>query len=260
MDIYNLSSINLSLKNSRSLMKKIHYFEEIDSTNTHLKNNLSNYRTGDIILAESQTMGRGRNNRKWYSKKSQGLYFSILLKNTMDLHELNFLSLLAATSINRVLQKMGFTCKIKWPNDIYINDKKICGILIENIMDSNINNTIIGIGINVNTDSFDDQLKDRASSLYLESNRQKFNSYKILYRILKSLEEDILTYMTNMDTSDFIDYIKSNSMNLGRTISLNLSGELITGILLDILPDGSIKILDKNNHSLVINYGEIINH
>lgn len=256
MDNLSIDRLNQKLKNSESLFNKIHYFSNLDSTNSHVKKNLPVYNTGDIILADMQTEGRGRQGKKWVSSSGEGLYFSILLKNNWNLKKLNFLTLVIATSIDKALKDLGFNSEIKWPNDIYINDRKVAGVLVENIIDS-FNNTIIGIGVNINNRSFNPELIDKATSLYLES--ESIIREEVLDSILTNLGEDIISYTTDFNTYPFVQYIKSNSFNLNKKISIHIGDKRIYGILTDILMDGSVVIKDKKNNIHILNYGEIIN-
>lgn len=257
MDRYDIEKLNLQIKNLNGLFKEIHFFPEIDSTNSHFKNNLNRYNSGDIIFADMQSEGRGRQNRKWISNAKDGLYFSILLKNSWDLKAVNLLTLIFAVSINRTLKNLGFNSKIKWPNDIFINNKKVAGILTENIV-TTFNNTIIGIGININNKFFNSELSERATSLYLESDSENIGKAKVLYSILKNLSTDINSYTVDFNTESFIQYIRSNSLNLNKDITIRTGEKEVHGRLKDILNDGSILIIDKKNHSHIFNYGEII--
>ena len=129
-------------------MKELH-FESVDSTNTYLKQNYNNLENFTFVSADNQTQGRGRNNRKWISS-NDSLLFSLLLKDKKYFDYVNTISILSAYSIVQVLQDYGINnLSIKWPNDVYVNDSKISGILLESISSTNIECLIVGIGINV---------------------------------------------------------------------------------------------------------------
>lgn len=256
MDKNDIGDINLNLGISSSILKRIHHFPSLDSTNSYLKRNLDKYSSGDIVLADLQSQGKGRMGRAWSSDSKGGLYFSILLKNKWDLRDLNFITLLLATSIDRALKNLGFNSLIKWPNDIYLHGKKLAGILVENIIKEE-NNTILGMGINVNNKDFKADLLDKATSLYLEGG--PVDKKALFASILENLDQDLETYSQDFKKENFVNYIKENSLNLNKDIKLQVADKIIQGRMEDILADGSLKILDKNNHSHLLNYGEIIN-
>ena len=135
-------------------MKQIH-FEVIDSTNTYLKSNYQNLENLTFVSSDYQTQGKGRSNRKWEASKDN-LLFSLLLKDKRYFEQTNVISILSAFTILQVLQDYGLTdVSIKWPNDVYVKDKKICGILLEAKSTNDIECLIIGVGVNVNQKEFD---------------------------------------------------------------------------------------------------------
>lgn len=134
-------------------MNKIH-FELIDSTNAYLKKNYQSLENLTFVSANIQTQGKGRLDRKWDSNENN-LLFSILLKDPKYFEFTNTISIVSAYTILRVLQDYGLNdVSIKWPNDVYVGDKKICGILLEAITHTNIECLIIGVGVNVNQTEF----------------------------------------------------------------------------------------------------------
>ena len=141
------------------------HFESIDSTNTYLKNNYQYLDDLTFVSAGNQTQGKGRNNRTWYSENNN-LLFSLLIKNDLYFDKTNDISIIAAYSILEVLRECNIEdVGIKWPNDVYVGDKKICGILLEAISKSNIECLIIGVGINVNQLKFDNNYIHEATSM-----------------------------------------------------------------------------------------------
>ena len=129
-------------------------FEELDSTNNYAKNNIAILNDGDVIFAKKQTKGRGRMNRAWTSA-SGNLTFTIVIKDKFLLSKFDSLSLLSSSAIFNVLSKYTSFASIKWPNDVYIKDKKISGILLEGAStEDGLSYLLIGIGININISSF----------------------------------------------------------------------------------------------------------
>ncbi|MGN1295944.1 MAG: biotin--[acetyl-CoA-carboxylase] ligase, partial [Bacilli bacterium] len=159
-------------------------FDELDSTNNYAKNNIAILNDGDVIFAKKQTAGRGRMNRAW-SSSDGNLTFTIVIKEKFLLNKFDCLSLLSASAIFNVLSSYTSNVSIKWPNDVYVNDKKICGILLEGASSAEgLSYLIIGIGVNLNKKSFDEELKDKATSLYLQTNKC-YDVIQILKQILK---------------------------------------------------------------------------
>jgi len=143
----------------------------VDSTNNYLKNLTSNSEPlpeGTVIMAEHQFAGRGQRDSVWHAEAGKNLTFSLLLRPGFISVEKQFvLNMLVSVALNNVLLKyLPVGLSIKWPNDIYVNDRKIGGVLIENvIVGSNIKQSIIGIGLNINQSVFDDDLKSKTISI-----------------------------------------------------------------------------------------------
>ena len=134
-------------------MNKIH-FKEIDSTNTWLKENYRTLEDMTSVSARLQTAGRGRRGRSWESQEGN-LYLSLLLKDEKCLRHVDAISTVSAYLILKVLEGYGIKdLGIKWPNDIYVKDEKICGILLESVSTDRLECLIIGIGLNVNQKEF----------------------------------------------------------------------------------------------------------
>ncbi|MFI3295200.1 MAG: biotin--[acetyl-CoA-carboxylase] ligase [Rikenellaceae bacterium] len=142
---------------------KITKFDELDSTNSEAAR--GDYRHGDIVTAQWQSQGRGQRGNRWVSKAGDNLMFSLVIEpKEITVYEQFRVSLLASLSASDAIGVMGVECKLKWPNDLYVGDKKIGGILIEhNSMGEYISRSIIGIGINVNQEEFDRNLPNPTS-------------------------------------------------------------------------------------------------
>ena len=131
-------------------MHNLHHFKTLESTNDYAKAHYAKLPSGSVILADVQTKGRGRFNREWHSG-SGGLWFSIILHHRHP--EKSFLlTFAAAASVACAIKELGLAASVKWPNDVYVGGKKVCGILTENVMCGRETVSIIGIGINVNND------------------------------------------------------------------------------------------------------------
>lgn len=143
----------------------VYYFDVVDSTNSQAKY-AENVPDKSLFIAERQKAGRGRRGRVWSSPAGCGIWMTIYLKPDILPDDISKLTLLAGLAVSRAIS--GST--IKWPNDVLIGNKKVCGILTEAIADnSEIKCVVVGIGINVNTETFPDELIDKATSLFLET-------------------------------------------------------------------------------------------
>jgi BirA family biotin operon repressor/biotin-[acetyl-CoA-carboxylase] ligase len=166
------------------------HLESISSTNDYAKEIASKSENGTIVVSEEQTSGRGRLGRKWVSEKGQGLWMSIILKPELTPQSSVKLTQVAAVSVvNAIIETIELNASIKWPNDIIINGKKICGILTEmNAELDRVNYVIVGIGLNVNMNKFPDDLKNKATSLFIETGK-KIDRKKLTALIINNFEK-----------------------------------------------------------------------
>ena len=192
-------------------MKQIH-FESVDSTNTYLKQNYKQLENFTFVSADIQTQGRGRNNRKWDSDNNN-LLFSLLIKDKNILKKVNEVSIISAYIIIKVLQEYGIDdLSIKWPNDVYAGNKKICGILLESISTNELECLIVGVGVNVNQSEFD--LDYNATSMNIINNTDidisslKKNVYSKFESFLNSVSSGSDYYL---EISKY-DYLKNKEV------------------------------------------------
>lgn len=146
----------------------------VGSTNDYLKQNHAQLSSFQAVLAEEQTAGKGRLGRSWIAKKGDALNLSILIKPRDFIEETQALSLLCGLSVAEVIAAAtGLQPGIKWPNDVLIGTKKICGILVENLFPGDGVCTVIGIGINANNEAFPEEIAEKATSLYRETGQRQ---------------------------------------------------------------------------------------
>jgi len=257
-DLLNKSEL-LSLIKTSIIGKNIIHFDDIDSTNVKAKelaqNNIEN---GSIIIAEKQTLGSGRFNRKWVSPIG-GLWFSLVLRPTIPPTEAPKITQIAAASIYKTLMDLNIISTIKWPNDILLNDKKLCGILAEMKCDmDSVHYLILGVGMNINIteNDFDESIKPTATSLKIEFNRN-FERSKILSEFLNHFEILYNKFLNNLDLSETISICKSHSNIFGkqaRLITYN-SEEIVTCISLS--DAGDLIVRDSLGNEKAVLTGEI---
>ena len=155
---------------------EILWHKSVDSTNSEVRRHISSLDNLSVVAAGSQSAGRGQGDHRWHSEPGENLTFSLLLKFP-PLREMNVCNVLLLTemityALREFLASEGITARIKWPNDIYVGDLKICGILIENILDgSNVSASIIGVGLNLNQTDFPSDIPNPTSVSLLTGRR-----------------------------------------------------------------------------------------
>lgn len=227
----------------------IRVFETLDSTNNEAKRLAVGGVTGPVlILAEEQTAGRGRLGRSFYSPAGTGLYLTLLYRTPDSLAKTVPVTSAAAVAVTEAIETL--TEKrpgIKWVNDVYLDGKKICGILTEAVTDmesGDVQNVIIGIGLNVSTDAFPAELRERAASLFpVGVSRNRFAA---------GIASRLLHYAKELDKKTFLTSYRSHSILTGREITYRrgevLHGGTVIGIgddcgLMVRRPDGNVEVL-----------------
>ena len=188
--------------------RRIH-FSEIDSTNTYLKKNYLVYKNLSFVDASYQKKGKGRLGRSWEAKKDESLMFSVLIKDKKLLQNASILSLVAGSAVFKYLQQIGLKkVSIKWPNDIYVDGKKICGILLESVSHKEIDAVVIGIGLNVNQETFPEDFYRTPTSIRLETG-STMDLGEIKKDLYKTIKEEIISLKEG--TSDYLKVINDNN-------------------------------------------------
>lgn len=237
--------------------REIITLESIDSTQNFIKKLAGEGAPeGTLVIALEQKLGRGRMNRRWFSPKG-GLWFSLLLRPPFPPREMYKLTLLFGVAVARSLRIYGIEPLLKWPNDLLVNDKKICGILLEGDVEADrVNYVAVGIGINANfsIDCLPEEVRRNATSLFEVLNR-RIDRAELLCEVLKNSEELYLHTIEN-GFSYVISLWKSLS-SFGKTVEVRLFNESIRGIAVDIDEDGSL-ILNENGKLRKIYSGDVI--
>ena len=233
-------------------MKTIH-FETIDSTNTYLKENYEKLDNFTFVSADFQSAGRGRNNRNWKSEKGENLLFSLLIKDKALIDKFSSLSVISAFSIIKALNLEHLS--IKWPNDIYYMDSKLCGILLEAVTRNEIECLIIGIGLNVNQREFVGEYKRTPTSLYKITNQTQ-DMRLLKEKIFNQIYSD---FMKVKEGYDFYNDIKEYDYLKDRKVYAEINNEVQQIKVLGIDSDYSLKVL-KDNETYNLSSGEITFH
>lgn len=245
--------------NTINIGRNIMYYKEIDSTNNKAKELALTSPKGTVIISELQASGRGRLGRSWYSPFGKGIYMSTILKPDVDPIDASKITQVAAAALCESFNTLGIKSYIKWPNDIIVNNKKVCGILTEMDAELNkINYIVLGIGINVNMekDSFPEDINTIASSLKAESGMH-INRQKLVSTILNNFEILYNEYLNKKSISSSIKICRENSILLGKEIKIINGNKISQGIAMDIDDEGLLIVKDSNDNLNKIISGEV---
>ncbi len=247
MDIEYLKSV----VSDTSFAENIHYFPSIDSTNIAAKDLAS--KIDDryaVVIADRQTAGRGRKDRKWYSPEGEGVYASFLIKPMGD--KINFFSYVmlgCLAVVNAVEKCYGEKAEIKWPNDIMISGKKCAGVLTESVLKGDaVEYVICGIGVNVNTSQFEDGYLHPPTSLFLEYGK-KTKIETFAGELINSLYSCCEKLFGN-ESNPLFDYYRECSLCINKRVKIVDDENVIVGVAENIdengylfirTPEGSLK-------------------
>ena len=234
--------------------------KEVDSTNNFLKNLLSNSKPlpeGTVIMAENQFAGRGQQDNQWHAEPGKNLTFSLLLKPTF-LGVLNQFDLTRAISLgvfDTLRPIMGDGLKIKWPNDIYYGDKKLGGMLIENMVQGGqIKNSIIGIGINVNQENFP------AGASNATSVKQILHGDYDLRKLLSEICSHIEAWYLNLKAGK-VSFVRNEYLNrlywLNESSMFKTQSGVLEGAIINVKDNGLLIVQNNNGEELEFSLKEI---
>lgn len=246
--------------NTRFIGRNIIHFDTINSTNSKAKQLADTIEAdGTILISEEQTNGRGRLGRSWVSPKFKGVWMSIVLKPDLNPMEAVKLTQIAAAAVVEASRVLGIKTQVKWPNDIVINGKKVCGILTEMSAElTRINYVVVGIGINVNIDDVDfpEAIKDIATSLKLEI-KASVNRQELVGRILNNFEELYVKFIGQNDIKTSLDICRENSALLGKNIIIIKRDGNVEAKALDIDEEGRLLVQYKDGTEEYVISGEV---
>ncbi len=265
--VYNQSEIESLLK-TRWAGRTLVFLDEIDSTNSEVRRLAEKGAPeGTLVVAELQNAGKGRRGRSWVSPKGSGIWMSFLLRPTFEPFHASMLTLVAALAVEEGIRRItGLETVIKWPNDIVADGKKICGILTEMSTDvDSIQHVAVGIGINVNTPEFPEEIRDIAASLKLLCGRE-INRAALVAEVMEAWEKYYEIFLKTLDFSALQETYNARLVNLGREVKvLAGKGDYIgisrginqTGELLVELSDGTIREVMSGEVSVRGVYGYV---
>lgn len=256
-DILSSYSIKQHLKNPHL---DISVFSSVTSTNTILKEMAEQgAKEGTVIIAEEQTAGRGRTGKQFYSPKGTGIYISILLRPDIPAEESLFLTTSAAVATARAIEDVSDKrALIKWVNDIYLEDKKTCGILTEgafNVEIGKLDYAIVGIGINVciPDGGFPDNIKDIATAIF-DKQTDSINKRSIL---IANLLDYFMEYYKDFKSKSYVKEYIERSMIIGKTITVIEGSKTSVAKAIDIDKNCRLKVQFEDGTTKWLSSGEV---
>ena len=237
--------------------KTVHFARETDSTNLWIKRLAKEGAPeGTLALAEFQSAGRGRLGRSWEVPEGTSVMMSILLRPKFEPQYAPMLTLVMGMAVAKAVKSLGFDVSIKWPNDVVVSHKKICGILTEmGVRDGKIDYAVIGVGINVNIREFPEEMADKATSLYLESGR-KFDRSQIPGLVMEAFEEYYEKFAATCDLSGLKEEYESILANYNQPVRV-LAKEPYEGVARGITDGGELLVEKTDGTIVAVSAGEV---
>ncbi|NLJ40661.1 MAG: biotin--[acetyl-CoA-carboxylase] ligase [Clostridiales bacterium] len=243
----------LATMRTQAMGRNIEIYETIGSTNTRAKElALKGAPEGTLIIAETQTVGKGRLGRGWLSTRKKGIWMSLILRPDIPPVQSPGITTAAAVAVRGALAKIsGLDIGIKWPNDIILDGKKVCGILTEMHADlDRIHYIVVGVGINANQerDDFPEGLISTATSLKIALNH-KVDRREIIALTMEEIERLYFSYIKNDNFKDILEESRLFSVTLGRKVKIIGKDTEFEGFALDFDVDGSLLV--KRNDGII---------
>lgn len=232
--------------------------QTVTSTNTIAKSMAGNgAKEGTVIIAREQTEGRGRMGRSFYSPSSTGIYLSIILRPTLSLEDSLLITTGTAVAVAKAIDIVaGVDASIKWVNDIFVGEKKVCGILTEaslNFESGGLEYAIVGIGVNVSTNTFPDNLQSIAGSIFGEKPENSPVTSILVAEILNNISE----CMSSLTDKRYLEEYRKRSLLIGKDILVIKGNETITAKAVEIDEKARLVVEYENNTHEALSSGEV---
>ncbi|MCD8083623.1 MAG: biotin--[acetyl-CoA-carboxylase] ligase [Clostridiales bacterium] len=257
-DVLSESEIRSALR-SRWAGQNLIFLDRVDSTNREIRRLADQGAPeGTLAVAEIQTAGKGRRGRTWNSPCGSGIWMSLLLRPKFLPKHASLLTLLAAMAVGRgIRETTGLDCKIKWPNDLVLGGKKLCGILTEMATEEDtICYCVVGIGINVNTEEFPEDIRQTATSLYLETGATVRRA-PVINAVMCAWEEYYEKYQETLDMSLLIDEYSEHLINRNSQVRVLAPGHEYNGISRGINEAGELLVETEDGQIHTVLSGEV---
>ena len=237
--------------------RRIHCYDTTDSTmDVAQRLAAAGEPEGSVVFAEGQGRGRGRMGRTWISPKGKGIYCSVILRPQLQLTEISKITLVAAVAVARAVEQgTGLKPEIKWPNDLLIGGKKLCGILTElNAELNRVNYVVVGIGMNVNTPG--DKLPAHGTSLMRELG-EKVDRLELARQLLAQLDKTYAQFIKE-GMSPVLEQWRGFAGFLGRRVRVAVEGRVLDGQALDVDPSGALLVRMDTGLVESVSAGEVL--
>ena len=252
-----------SLMDTQWAGRNIVYYDSVDSTNLRIKQmGDEGAPEGTLAVADKQTAGRGRRGRSWDSPSGSSIYMSLLLRPKIEPDQAPMLTLVMALSVAEGIMDCGDSCgnpdvKIKWPNDIIINGKKLVGILTEMSAEIDyINHVVIGVGINVNLWEFPEEMQDKATSLLLEGGHE-YDRNQVIALVMKYFEINYEKFVQTCDFAHLLDDYHRILANLNQPVRVIDGDRSFEGICRGIDEKGELLVEKQDKEVVKVSAGEV---
>ncbi len=235
----------------------IHHLPSVGSTNDYLKA-LDDAGPLTVVVADEQTAGRGRRERRWHSSAGEGLYFSLLLRPPQSMVSIQMISLLSGIAVAEALVGLGVSnVDIKWPNDVLIGDRKVCGILSEGASSGRLApRVIVGIGVNLNHSVFPPELSEVATSVLIATGRTA-DKMEFLDQVLCRIADWYEVWTSGGVASIISRWEELSSYAFGQQVKVTTDGEEFNGTTNGLSPSGGLLIRESNGHLRSVLAGEV---
>lgn len=255
--MYNQESI-LKKITTKWAGKTVHFAPETDSTNEWAKRlSQDGAPHGTLAVAEFQSAGKGRLGRSWQAPVGSSVMMSLLLKPEFEPQYASMLTVVMGLSVAQAVKNLKTEASIKWPNDVVVSRKKICGILTEMRLDGmKIRDVVIGVGINVNLREVPEELKDKATSLYLETGK-KYDRVQVLSLVMDKFEKNYEKFIQTCDLSGLIDEYNELLANRNQPVRILDKLNPWEGTALGINEQGELLVRDEKGEIRIVRAGEV---
>lgn len=243
--------------NDLNFFSNLQVFNTIQSTNDEAKlQAITNKANGICIISEEQTAGKGRLGRSFYSPAKSGIYMSVILRLGYDIEQNLLITSAVSVAVCRAISKIcNIECNIKWVNDIYIKNKKVCGILTEATFDfesKSLDYIIVGIGINVHSTAYPEELQDIVTALS-EHTSEPILRCNLIAQILNELQ----IVVNDLTDKTFLTDYKNKSCVIGEKINVITPNQTYLATAIDINDNGNLIVKNDSNEEIILNSGEI---
>lgn len=240
------------------IVREVHLVESTGSTNDlALRMARDGAKEGLLVLTEEQTAGRGRLGRKWEAASGESLCFSLLLRPSFDLPLWPRLTTWAAVAVAQALEDLSeLPAMVKWPNDIYFNERKCVGILTETYLDHG-RFAVVGIGVNIAQTEFPDEIADKACSL-LQVSGKRHSRAEVVAAIMRRMENSY--FLLEHSFSEIVAEAEQRSFLKGRKVSIEIGGQMVSGVAHSLDSNGGLILMKEDGAFQIITTGEVNLH